>query len=193
MSQKMQSKDFITIGIFTAIYFILLFLSNMLAMLPHPFVFYPFYLPIVEGIPLMLFIAKTQKPGMFSILAILTGVLLFLCGRTWIPLITCIVCGIIADIVLASGKYKSVKKAVIAAGVWNIWSIGMVFPVWFLGDAYNSNLQANMPEGFVSTILSYKQPWMIAVLVIGAFVMGIVGALLGKAVMKKHFVKAGIV
>jgi energy-coupling factor transport system substrate-specific component len=141
----------------------------------------------------MLFIAKIKKPGMFSIMAVLMGIILFLFGRTWIPLMTCIIFGVIADLILRSGKYKSMKKSIVAAGVFNIWSIGMVFPVWFLGDAYNANLQENMPEGFVGTILSMKEPLIIALVIIGAFLMGAAGAFIGKAVMKKHFVKAGIV
>lgn len=193
MKQKLQSKDLITVGIFTAIYFVLQFVSNMLAVLPHPFVFYPLYLPIFVGIPLMLFIAKIQKPGMFSIMSILLGIILFLFGRSWIPLVLCIVFGIVADLILWSGKYKSMKKSIIAAGVFNLWSIGMVLPVWFLGDSYNAALEASMPEGFVSTILALKQPWVMVLLLVGAFVMGVVGALIGKAVVKKHFVKAGIV
>ena len=36
------------------------------------------------------------------------------------------------------------------------------------------------------------QPWTAPVIVVLAFVFGILGALLGKALLKKHFVKAGI-
>lgn len=193
MNHKLQSKDLITVGIFTAIYFVLQFISNMLAVLPHLFVFYPFYLPLFVGIPLMLFIAKIKKPGMFSIMGILMGIILFLFGRTWIPLVTCIIFGIITDLILWSGKYKSMKKSIIAAGVFNIWSIGMVLPVWVLGDSYNAGLEENMPEGFVSTILAMREPQYVILIIVGAFLMGVVGAFIGKAVMKKHFAKAGIV
>lgn len=37
------------------------------------------------------------------------------------------------------------------------------------------------------------QPWTAPVLIVAAFVCGMLGALLGKVLLKKHFVKAGIV
>ena len=36
------------------------------------------------------------------------------------------------------------------------------------------------------------QPWTAPAIIIAAFVCGVLGALLGKALLKKHFVKAGI-
>ena len=35
-------------------------------------------------------------------------------------------------------------------------------------------------------------PWMCPVLLIAAFLSGLIGGLLGKAALKKHFQKAGI-
>lgn len=40
--------------------------------------------------------------------------------------------------------------------------------------------------------MSYTPGWMYPVLFIVTFIGGILGALLGKAVLKKHFEKAGI-
>ena len=42
------------------------------------------------------------------------------------------------------------------------------------------------------TLMSYTPGWMYPVLFIVTFIGGILGALLGKAVLKKHFEKAGI-
>ena len=47
-------------------------------------------------------------------------------------------------------------------------------------------------RGHESTLMSYTPGWTYPVLFVVTFIGGILGALLGKAVLKKHFEKAGI-
>ena len=65
--KKLKGRDLINIGIYGAIYFVILFAVAMLGMIP---VFLPLlsvFVPILGGIPFMLFLTRVKKPGMIFI------------------------------------------------------------------------------------------------------------------------------
>lgn len=61
MDNKLQVKDLINAGIFTAIYFVVMFAAGMLGYIPVLFILLPAYLPIITGIPFMLFLTKVRN------------------------------------------------------------------------------------------------------------------------------------
>ena len=60
----MKGKDLINIGIFSAIYFAILFIIAMLGMIPIFLPLLSVLVPIIGGIPFMLFLTKVRKFGM---------------------------------------------------------------------------------------------------------------------------------
>ena len=69
--KKLQAKDFITIGIFTALLFVVEFACGLLGFI-HPYIVasYVVMIPIVGSIPMMLFYTKIEKFGMLSIMSV---------------------------------------------------------------------------------------------------------------------------
>ncbi|MCC7549957.1 MAG: MptD family putative ECF transporter S component, partial [Methanobacterium sp.] len=65
---RLNTKDLITTGIFTAIYIVIFFACGMLGYIPILLVFLPLICPIVTGIPFMLFLTKVKKFGMVTIM-----------------------------------------------------------------------------------------------------------------------------
>ena len=64
-SNKLNAKDLINVGIYTAIYLVVFFVIGMLNAIP---VLYPltyFIAPVVTGIPFMLFLTKVDKFGIY--------------------------------------------------------------------------------------------------------------------------------
>ena len=63
-NKKLQGKDFINVGIFGAIYFVIAMAVGMLGYIP---VFVPLFCvitPIIGGVPFMLFLTKVERlPG----------------------------------------------------------------------------------------------------------------------------------
>ena len=82
--KKLNAKDFINIGIFTVIYFVMFFITGMLGYIPIFAVIIPLVLGILGGIPFMLFLTKTGKFGAATIMGTLVSVLCFLMGQSWI-------------------------------------------------------------------------------------------------------------
>ena len=77
MSNKLQAKDLINLGLFTVLYFVI----GCCVAIPVGFV--PIFLPIlgalwslITGIPFMLFLTRVKKFGMVTIMGILSGLLM---------------------------------------------------------------------------------------------------------------------
>ena len=64
---RLQGKDLINIGIFTAIYFIVIFAAASIGFIPIFIPLISVIVPLVGGIPMMLFFSKIKKFGMLTI------------------------------------------------------------------------------------------------------------------------------
>lgn len=60
-TEKLRIKDLVTIGVFTVIYFVLMFASGMIGMVPILYLAYPTLAGIITGIVVMLFMAKESS------------------------------------------------------------------------------------------------------------------------------------
>ena len=65
--------------------------------------------------------------------------------------------------------------------------------LWFAGEAYWENIHTSMGDQYANTLQSLMPSWMMYVGFALLFVGGILGALLGHKMLKKHFERAGIV
>ena len=164
---KLQGKDLINVGIFTAIYFVV-----MMAIV---------LVPLIGGIVMMLYYSKVQKFGMVSLTGLICGILMLLTGMGYWSIITGAVFGVLADLVLKSGDYKSAKKGIISHGVFSMWIIGNYIPIVATRDSYYQQL-----------ISGYGQEYADSLLLIAGFVCGVIGGVIGLKIFKKHFKRAGI-
>lgn len=189
---KLSGKDLINLGIYGALYCVIMTAVAMVGFIPIMMVLLPILAPIICGIPMMLFMTKVKKFGMVTMMAVLIGVFLMLTGMGYWPLLLGLVCGLLADFICKSGNYQSAAKTVLANGVFHIMIFGNLIPLYIDVDGYFSTRQGFGTE-YMESLTNLMQPWTAPALVAGAFLAGIVGALLGQRLLKKHFQKAGIV
>lgn len=190
-SNKLKGKDLINIGVFTAIYFVIIMALAMLGFIPIFMPTYSVLMPLCGGIPFMLFLTKVKKFGMVLIMSILMGILMWLTGMSYYALICGLVSGLIAEFILKKGEYKSAKRAVIAHGIFSLWVWSNYIPLFFFADKYWSTRQ-NFGQEYIEALTKLMPVWMCPVHFVLCFVFGVVGGLLGLKILKKHFIKAGI-
>ncbi|MBQ6271415.1 MAG: MptD family putative ECF transporter S component [Clostridiales bacterium] len=194
-SSKLKAKDFITVGIFTAILIVVEFLCGLLGYI-HPYIVasYVVMIPLVGAIPMMLFYTKVEKFGMISLMSVLIAIIMFVLGMGYLGAPLIVAAGVIADLIAKSGKYKSFKKTILSNGVFSLWICANYFPVIVTADSYRQDL---IDEGYSTeycdNLFGAINGKTIAVLLILCFVFGCIGAVVGKKAVKKHFEKAGIV
>jgi len=190
---KLKGKDLMNIGIFTAIYLVLTTIVAILGFIP---IFIPLLIvivPIIGGIPMMLYYAKIKTFGMLTISGILVGIFMILTGMgIWI-VITGIIFGLLADIIFKASDYKSSKAVTVSYGVFSIVLIGNYLPFVFSRDSYFSELAERFSQEYADKLMGYMPLWMIPVLAVAGFVSGVIGSFIGKKMFDKHFKKAGVV
>ena len=192
--KKLNAKDFINIGIFTVIYFVMFFITGMLGYIPIFAVIIPMVLGILGGIPFMLFLTKTGKFGAATIMGTLVSVLCFLMGQSWISIPFGIVLGFLADLIFKAGEYKSWKHTVLGYCVFTEWVIGSLLPMLIMIDSFfDAYSSKGGTDEYINAVMGLTANWMLPVVIVLGIVGGVIGAYLGKAILKKHFVKAGIV
>lgn len=192
-NNKLNVKDLINVGVFTALYFVVFFVCSFVGYIPVLMVILPVICGLVAGIPFMLFLSRVRKFGMVTIMAIILGILMLVMGRPWPVFLMALCAGLIADYVLKLSEYKSVKLCIVASGVFSLWMMGMTLPMFFgYRDNYLEGLAKGYGQTYADTLASLTPNWMFFVLIILCFVGGLLGGLLGSAVLKKHFKKAGM-
>lgn len=193
--KKLQARDFITIGIFTAILWVVQMVIMYLGFLsPLIVAGYAVLIPIVTGIPMMLYYARIEKFGMLTITSVIVAILLFIFGMGLTGAPICIVAGLVADFIAKSGNYKSQKKTILSYAVFSLWVTASYLPLVITADSYKASLlEGGYDESFVSTLFTLVTPITYPIIIVICFVCGIIGALIGKAVAKKNFEKAGII
>ncbi len=191
---KLSVKDLINVGLFSVIYFIMFMIAGMLGYIPIFVVILPFVAGVLGGIPFVLFVIKEQKFGAVTLMGLIASFLIFLMGQTWISIIFGLVFGFLADMIMKSGDYKSWNKNVLGYIVFNFWTIGTMLPMWIFRETFFESYRQNGgTDEYINAVMNLTPNYMIVVIALLGIVGAFLGATLGKAVLKKHFVKAAIV
>ena len=193
MNNKIQAKDLINLGLFTVLYFVI----GCCVAIPIGFV--PIFLPVlgalwalITGIPFMLFLTRVKKFGMVTIMGILSGLLMGLTGMGFWGVPMGLIFGLLGDLILKSGDYKSAKKGIISHGVFSMWIIGNYIPIVATRDSYYQQLISGYGQEYADSIMSYISAYTLPLLLIAGFVCGVIGGVIGQKIFKKHFKRAGI-
>lgn len=189
---KLKGKDLINVGIYAAIYCVVTMMAAMLGYIPIMIPMLAIICPLVGSIPMMLFMTKVKKFGMVTLMGTIIGLFLWLTGMGYWPAIFGLVCGFLADLLDKSGNYKSAVKTVIGNGILHITLFANMIPLYVNIDGYFSTRQ-EFGQEYITSLTNIMQPWTAPVLLIGSFVAGVIGAVIGRKLLKKHFAKAGIV
>lgn len=191
-NKKLKVKDLVSIGVFGVIYFALMFGIGMMGMIPILFLIYPTVLAIVAGTVVMLFMTKVQKPWALFIFGMISPLVMFAMGHTYVlPLFSLIVMTI-AELIRKIGNYNSFKYNMLSYAVFCTWICGSLMQMLLAKEKY-IELSMMMGKDYVDALENLITYPHMALVALGAFLGGIIGAYIGKALLKKHFEKAGIV
>lgn len=192
---KLQVKDLIMIGVFSALYFVLNMVGGMpFAMNPILTFYQPMGSAFLSGIIFMFLIAKAPKRGTITILAVIMCILRFATGMHWAMGVGTLIAGIIAEIIAGSKNYKNKTMNMLSFGIFALGDIG-TFLVYFINPESWSNamIKKGTDISYIESMNAAAANWMIYVIVIGTFLVALLSAWIGMKLLKKQFEKAGIV
>jgi len=186
------TRDLITVGVFTALYFVVMAVVGQVgALVPLGQVLGPLYIPLVCGIPFMLFLSRVRRFGLITAMGVLVGLLFLATGQSLAATILGVVCGVVADLIARAGKYRRWGFLVLAYVVFAEIAIGMVVPLFFLRDAFIARLSARHDAAWVNQLVTWTPAWMFYVMIAMVAVGAVGGAFLGRAIWRKHYAYLG--
>ena len=195
-NNSLQTKDYISIGVFSLIYFVIAFgIGGIAQMTPVTFPFMPMIVALFAGSIFMLYTAKIPKRGAVSILGILAGILLFITGMFWMMSAFFILLGFIADYIISSGDFKSFRRNLTAYCIFALAPMGAYIPMVVMPVQFDKFMQRKGNfSSFAGVIKSIGfNWWAIPAMILGTVICGAIGGFIGKKLLRKHFEKAGIV
>lgn len=193
---KLNVSDLVNTGVYTAIYFMLVFVATLLSSLLPGLsnVFLPALAALISGAVYMLFVAKVGKFGGITIMGCVMGIFFFVSGHFVLSFAANIIFGVIADLAASIGKYKNKTYLLLSYVLFSYGLTGPILPLWFMKDAYVANLEARGKSAlYIANVFGYINTTSFFICIISILVCGIIGGLFGMKLVKKHFVKAGIV
>lgn len=192
-TKKLKVKDLVSIGVFAVIYFVLMFGVGMMGMIPILFLVYPTVLAIVAGTVVMLFMAKVQKPWALFILGMISPLVMFAMGHTYVVAVLSLIVMTIAELIRKIGNYNSFKYNMLSYAVFSTWICSSMMQMLLAKEKYIEMSVGMMGQEYADALENLITYPHMALVALGAFLGGIIGAYIGKALLKKHFEKAGIV
>ena len=169
MKQKLNAKDFILIGVLTALMWIICMIISTIMSVAGPVtnVFYPSVVAIPNGIVMMLLLAKVPKK----------------------------IGGVICDFLVMGRKEITMKSMTVAYALFSaIFAFSAICPIKFLQSAFVGAMEKNnIAQEYIDGMLNITSVPMLVVIVAAGLVGGLIGAVIGQKALKKHFIKAGLV
>ncbi|HEK9710232.1 TPA: MptD family putative ECF transporter S component, partial [Streptococcus equi subsp. equi] len=194
-SNKLKGKDLITIGIYTAIYFVINFAFMLAGMIPVMWIMMPSLIALFTGVPYMMICNKVQKAGAILIMGTVTVLIYYATGQfTTVILATFAVGCILAEIIRAITRYTSFIGNTLSFALFSIGMIGSPLPIWLFKESFFAHIsEVGMSQDYINALEKFTSPAILIGVIILTFICSLVGALIAKRMMNKHFKKAGII
>lgn len=195
-NRTMGGRDVITVGIFSAIYFVINFAFMLLGGL-HPllWILMPGFIALFTGIPYLMMCAKVQKAGSVLLMGLITGLIYYVTGQfTLIILISFVVACALAEAARMITHYRSMAGNLVSFVLFSVGMVGSPLPIWLMREAFLQQIaEQGMPADYVDTLAALSSDGMLAVLFLAPVIGAVIGGFIARVMFRKHFEKAGLV
>ena len=193
---KLATADLITIGVFTALYFVMVCVATLVSTLftgGFGSIFLPAIAALISGCVWMLMVARTGKFGGITVMGAVIGLFLFVSGHFMLSFVASIVFPVIADLIARIGHYKNKALLLVSYVVFSYGLTGPILPLWFMKDAYVASLEARGKDAaYIDGVFANINTGTFFLSMGAILVCAIIGGWFGQRMMRKHFIKAGI-
>ena len=193
-TEKLNGKDLINVGIFTAIYLVVyIAVSCAMGIVPITALFMNLVSSAVLGIPMMIYMSKINKFGMLTLTYLIGGLAMILFGVGCFALPGGVIAALIGEYIIASENYRDIKKNILAYAVCCVGSNANVL-YWVIGsERFLKEHGEAVGQEYMDTVLGYfARGWVMPLIMLSSFAGGIIGGYIGSKAVKKHFERSGL-
>ena len=189
-------RDLATIGIFAAVLLLFSMLAGFVTgIAPVFFLLAPTVFALLSGPVFMTVAVKVGKPGAVFLTAFIIGLLWSITGSIGY-LVSFTLFGLLAEIPAAVCRYKSMKWLSVSYTLFAFgYYMGAFGAVYLFLDYYLmiGTEVAQMPMDFLMGIVGAVRSWMSVPAILVMILASFASAQLGRRILRKHFIKAGVV
>ena len=191
-NEKLTTRDLITLAVFTVVFTLITMVINFIGAIPvlHPFAAGIGMIPC--GIVWMYLRVKVPKKGSVFIQIIVMLLIFLLLGSNWWQLLIMVVASVVVEWITQPCE-KDVKRMTLGYIVFGLFFTAVAnLPPLIARDYYYASCITSMDPELVNSIIEFMTvPVVIASLIVSVFCC-LLGAYLGRKMLKKHFERAGI-
>ena len=192
---KLNSKDLISVGVFTAMYLLVIIVISGLVITPVLQIMMMPLMALFTGPVYLLYLAKVGKFGSVMITGVLGSAIvgLLVYGNVYCFLVNMIFF-VIAEFIAFAGKYKNNKLNQLSFIVVSFWTIGEAGLPWAAGKYfYDLSIKSGYTVEWADGVDALATPLNLGLMIAGVIVCSIISILFSNKLFKKHFKKAGLV
>ncbi len=194
-TKDLTMKDLIGVGVFCALYFLVTLVSGFF-FASNPVLTYgmPLSVAFFTGPVYLLMLAKIPKRGATLILGVVMGLLVFVTGMFWMWSIAYVVLGAAAGEIAARGQFRSCKMNSLSFIVFALNPLVSYSMIWLDREGFQAYLlQQGTPAAYMDVMLQTANELLLPGMFIGTVAAAWAGVLFGRVLLKKHFIRAGVV
>ena len=186
-------RDLVNVGIFASLYVVLAGIAASVGLIPAFIIVSTFVVSLVTSVPLFLFFSKVERPILCCMLfcGIFGGAMLVM-GQSVIMFAISLAVGLLSGTILKIIG-KNFAGLYMANIVLSLMSSSMMLPLWLYTEEYLEYTRGMCDEGYVAKLAELSNSiWPL----VGIYTFGILGAVIGglvaRRIMKKHFERIGL-
>lgn len=183
-NKKLKVKDIITVVLLAMINVVLFFASSLLYVTPYTIMMMPIFFSLLEGIVYFIIGTKVKKPGAIMIYSIVRSIL-----GGYLPYILLILAaGVIAELILWRVGYGNPKGLTVSYIINQVLAgIGStIYPYVIAAKSMADMAVTDGRQDNINAAAGMLQSWGWIVLLVAILVTALIGASIGKRVVRKH-------
>ncbi len=192
MTKSLDVKDLINVGIFSAVYMVVMMgIVTFIGMVPLLYLLAPIGVAFITATIYLLFLMKVPKPGAVFILSVLMSFLFMaaaIYASVWVLFI-----GLVTELMLIRKGHASISKIKRSYMIFSLTTVGPYFGIFIMKNRFLEKTAEYYGQGYSDMLNRLTPPWILIPLMVGTIFAAYLGARAGERLLSKHFKKAGIV
>ncbi|QWW19397.1 MptD family putative ECF transporter S component [Schaalia sp. 19OD2882] len=192
-ASALNARALVNVGIFAAIYFVILFLTALIGFISPPLHLAGILVgTLVNATVVILFMARTPHMFAMTLLGTVVGGAMVLLGQFWATVVVAALCGLAADLILRAGRHASRPHVWVAYGVFQFWTIAPLLPVVLGSTAFFERIEKRQGHDYRMLMEQVFTPTNLILFQVVVCLVGIGAAWMAMRVIDRHFARAGL-
>ena len=183
-TNKLKVKDIITVVLLALINVVVFFASSLLYATPVTIILMPVFFALLEGVVYFIIGTKVKKPGAILIYSIVRAIM----GGYLPYILLFILSGLIAELLLWKMGYGNSKALTISYVINQLLAAfgSTIIPYGIAAKAMADQMVTDGRQDNILAASNILQSWGSVALAVGVIVAALIGAAIGKRIVKKH-------